>query len=117
MVKAAEMLDLVDTPKRLVVLTPLGQRFAAAPPADQRRLWREGLLQLRLFKVTRELMEPAGRRLSKKELLQEISNRLPTEDPETTFDTLVAWARFGGLFNYSEDLGRLTPGEALGAAA
>ena len=52
MVKAAEMLDLVDTPQRLVVLTPLGQRFAAAPPVDQHRLWREGLLQLRLFKVT-----------------------------------------------------------------
>ena len=113
MVKAAEMLDLVDTPKRLVVLTPLGQRFAAAPPVDQHRLWREGLLQLRLFKVTRELMELRGGELSRKELLQEISNRLPIEDPETTFDTLVAWARFGGLFNYSEDLGRLTPGEAL----
>ena len=111
------MLDLVDTPNRLVVLTPLGHRFAAAPPVDQRRLRREGVMPLRLFKVTRELMELRGGELSKKELLQESSNRLPTQDPETTFDTLVAWARFGGLFNYSEDLGRLTPGEALGAVA
>jgi len=117
MVKAAEMLDLVDTPRRLVVLTPPGQRFAAASPADQRRLWREGLLQLRLFKVTRELMDRRGGELSRDEVLQEIANRLPTEDPETTFDTLVAWARFGGLFSYSEDLGRLGPGEALGAVA
>jgi len=117
MVKAAEMLDLVDTPRRLVVLTPLGQRFAAAPPADQQRLWREGLLQLRLFKVTRELMELRGGELTRKELLLEIANRLPTEDPETTFDTLVAWARFGSLFHYSEEQGRLTPGEALGAVA
>jgi NitT/TauT family transport system ATP-binding protein len=116
-VKAAEMLDLVDTPRRLVVLTPLGQRFAAAPPVEQRRLWREGVMQLRLFKVTRELMELRGGELSKMELLQEISNRLPTEDPETTFDTLVAWARFGGLFNYSEEQGQLTPHEALGTVA
>jgi NitT/TauT family transport system ATP-binding protein len=116
-VKAAEILNLVDTPRRLVVLTPLGQRFAAAPPAEQHRLWRDGILQLRLFKVTQELMALRGGELHKAELLQELSNRLPTEDPETTFDTLVAWARFGGLFNYSEDLGRLTPGEGLGAVA
>jgi NitT/TauT family transport system ATP-binding protein len=116
-VKAAEMLDLVDTPRRLVILTSLGQRFAAAPPAEQRRLWCEGIMQLRLFKVTRQLMELRGGELSKKELLQEISNRLPTEDPETTFETLVAWARFGGLFNYSEEQGQLTPHEALGTVA
>jgi len=112
MVKAAEMIGLVDTPRRMVILTPLGQRFAAAPPVDQHRLWREGIMRLRLFKVTRELMDIRGGELSKDELLQEISNRLPTEDPEATFETLVAWARFGGLFLYSEDLGRLTPGEA-----
>ncbi len=62
-------------------------------------------------------MELREGELSKEELLQEISNRLPTEDPEATFETLVAWARFGGLFNYSEDLGRLTPGDALDAKA
>jgi NitT/TauT family transport system ATP-binding protein len=117
MVKAAEMIDLVDTPRRMVVLTPLGQRFAAAPPEDQRRLWREGILQLRLFRVIRELMGLRDSELSKEELMQEISRRLPTEDPEATFDTFVAWARFGGLFNYSEDLGRLTPGEPLRTVA
>ena len=116
-VKAAEMLDLVDTPRRLVVLTPLGQRFAAADPAVQQRLWREGILQLRLFRVVRELMELRGGELSHQELLEEIARRLPTEDPEATLETLVAWARFGGLFAYSDELGRLTPGAALGKIA
>ncbi len=107
-VKAAEMLDLVDTPKRLVVLTPLGQRFAAAPPDEQQRIWREQAGQLRLFKVTRDLIDLHRGELPKAELLQEIGTRLPTEDPAVTFDTLVAWGRFGGLLAYHEDLGLLT---------
>ncbi len=116
-VKAGEMLDLLDTPRRLVLLTPLGQRFAAAPRDEQKRIWAERALALRLFRVARDLMELHDGELSKNELLQEIANRLPTEDPESTFDTLVSWARFGGVFNYSEELARLTPGPSLGAAA
>ena len=106
-VKAAEMLDLVDTPKRLVVLTPRGQRFAAADVDERRRIWREQLLQLRLFRVTSELAERNGGEVTRKELMQEIAARLPMEDPETTVDTLVRWGRFGGLFVYSEDRGVL----------
>ena len=117
MVKAAEMLDLVDTPRRLVVLTPLGQRFAAGSPEEQKRIWGERALALRLFRVTRDLIELHGGELPKKELLQEISNRLPTEDPEATFEILIAWARRGGLFAYSEETERLTRGESLGAVA
>ena len=116
-VKAGEMLDLVDTPRRLVVLTPLGQRFATSPPEEQKRIWREKALELRLFRVARDLMALHDGELSKSELLQEISNRLPTEDPESTFDTLVSWARFGRLFAYSEEQERLTPGGSLDAVA
>ena len=116
-VKAGEMLDLLDTPRRLVLLTPLGQRFAAAPRDQQKRIWAERALALRLFRLARDLMELHEGELPRSELLQEISNRLPTEDPESTFDTLVSWARFGGVFNYSEELARLTPGPSLGSAA
>ena len=47
--------------------------------------------------------------LSKEALLQEISTRLPMEDPEATFETIVAWGRFGELFAYREEQGVLTP--------
>ena len=107
------MLDFVDTPKRLVVLTPLGRQFAAAGVDEQQDLWREQILQLRLFRVVRDLIDLHGGHVSKNEVLQEIGARLPMEDPETTFDTLVTWGRFGGLFAYSDELGRLTPGAAL----
>jgi NitT/TauT family transport system ATP-binding protein len=102
-VKAAEMLDFVDTPKRLVVLTPLGQRFAAASVDERKAIWGERALQLRLFRVTRDLIELRGGELSREELLQEIGTRLPMEDPEVTFDTLVVWGRFGSLLAYDDD--------------
>ena len=34
--------------------------------------------------------------------------RLPMEDPEETFDAVVAWGRFGELFAYREERETLT---------
>ena len=48
--KAAEMLDLVDTPKQAVVLTPEGRRFVKAPPQERQDLWKSAILNLRLFR-------------------------------------------------------------------
>jgi NitT/TauT family transport system ATP-binding protein len=102
-VKAAEMLDLVDTPKRLVVLTPLGRRFAAAAVDERKRTWAEQTMTLRLFRVAHDLIEQHGGELSREELMREIGVRLPMEDPDLTFDTLVGWGRFGGLLTYDDD--------------
>ena len=108
-VKAAEMLDLVDTPKRAVLLTPLGKRFVNANMDDRKDLWRAQLLELRLFRVVQEMMHLEDGELSEEALLQELATRLPMEDPEKTFETLVAWGRFGELFAYREERGVLTP--------
>jgi NitT/TauT family transport system ATP-binding protein len=108
-VKAAEMLDLVDTPKRAVLLTPLGKRFVNANMDDRKDLWRAQLLELRLFRVVQEMMDLDDGELPKEELLQELATRLPMEDPEQTFETIVAWGRFGELFAYREERGVLTP--------
>lgn len=108
-VKAAEMLDLVDTPKRSVLLTPLGKRFVNANMDDRKDLWRAQLLELRLFRVVKEMLHLEEGELPKEALLQEIATRLPMEDPEATFETIVAWGRFGELFAYREERGVLTP--------
>ncbi|HEY3400344.1 MAG TPA: nitrate/sulfonate/bicarbonate ABC transporter ATP-binding protein [Geothrix sp.] len=108
-VKAAEMLDLVDTPKRSVLLTSLGKRFVNANMDDRKDLWRAQLLELRLFRVVKEMLHLEEGELPKEALLQEIATRLPMEDPEATFETIVAWGRFGELFAYREERGVLTP--------
>jgi NitT/TauT family transport system ATP-binding protein len=108
-VKAAEMLDLVDTPKRMVQLTPTGVRFVKAGLPERKELWRRELLQIRLFKDVAEMLERApNHTLDRDVVLETIALLLPSEDYEKTFDHLIAWGRFGDVLSYDEDLQSLS---------
>jgi len=102
-VRAAEVLDLVDTPKRMVVLTPVGAAFAKAVADDRLRIWREQLLGIRLFKELYDLIaRQPEKRLSGEIALETIILHMPQEDHEKQFETMVIWARFGELFVFDE---------------
>jgi NitT/TauT family transport system ATP-binding protein len=107
-VKGLEMLELVETPKRSVHLTILGRKFVREGMDERKVIWRRQLMDLKLFRVVRELLDLREGELSREELIQEITGRLPMEDPELTFETIVAWGRFGELFAYRKDRGVLT---------
>lgn len=107
-VKSAEMMDFVDTPKRQVILSPLGKRFINASMDERKDIWRAQLLELKLFRVVRDMIIMHDGELTREDLILEIQQRLPMENPEQTFDTLVTWGRFGELFAYREDRGVLT---------
>ncbi len=105
-VKAAEMLDLVDTPKRLAVLTPDGRAFVKASPEERKTMWRKKLLELRIFSDVRDaLLEEPSHRLPRDFVLETIVLRMPAEDYEKMFGTWIGWARYGDLFAYDEDEG------------
>jgi NitT/TauT family transport system ATP-binding protein len=102
-VKAAEMLDLVDTPKRLAVLEPDGQNFVKARPEERQAIWRQHLLKIRLFRDVRDaLLRQPDRTLDRDFVLETIVLNLPQESYEKVFETFLRWARFGGLFAYDE---------------
>jgi NitT/TauT family transport system ATP-binding protein len=102
-VKAAEMLDFVDTPKRLVVLEPEGLRFIKATPEERKTIWRGQLLKLRLFREVFEALQREPKHAVDKEfILETIILNMPQENYETTFNTFIRWARFGDLFAYDE---------------
>jgi NitT/TauT family transport system ATP-binding protein len=107
-VKAAEMLDLVDTPKRLVILAPDGQRLLKADADARKAIWREQLLKLRVFRdlvgvLTREPQHDVDRDF----VLDMLALNLPDENHERLFGTVVTWARFGGMFDYDDGKERL----------
>jgi NitT/TauT family transport system ATP-binding protein len=102
--KAAEMLDLVDTPKHTVVLTAEGNQFIRAQPEERKLLWRQQLLKLKLFKDVYEFLQrDEDHALDKDYVLDLIVLRMPYENYDKVFATFVGWARYGELFRYNED--------------
>jgi NitT/TauT family transport system ATP-binding protein len=102
-VKAAEMLNFVDTPKSTVILEPLGKRFVQASAPDRKEIWREQLLTLSLFREIHDVLRRQRKhRIDRDFILETIVIQLPQENYEQVFQTLVGWATFGDLFVYDE---------------
>ncbi|HEX4412618.1 MAG TPA: nitrate/sulfonate/bicarbonate ABC transporter ATP-binding protein [Lacipirellulaceae bacterium] len=102
--EAAEMLDFVDTPKRLVVLTEMGRQYLQGDAAKRQAIWRTQLMTLRMFREVHEiLMRQPHQKLDESFILETIILNMPEENYEKLFHTFVAWARFGDLFDYDED--------------
>ena len=108
-VKAAEMLDFVDTPKRTVTLVADGQRLLrAATPEERRVVWREQLLKLRLFHDLDHVLERQPEHQLHRDFVYEIlALALPEENYGRMFDLLTRWARAGELFVYDAKHHRL----------
>jgi NitT/TauT family transport system ATP-binding protein len=103
-VKAAEMLGLVDTPKDDVNMTELGWYFLAAPNTVRKTLFKQQILRLRLFQmIISRLHEAADGRIGADEVLEELALLLPYDHSDQLFDTLIAWGRFAEIIDYDQD--------------
>jgi NitT/TauT family transport system ATP-binding protein len=101
--KAAELLDLVDTPKQDVVLTDVGKQFLAASPPERKAMFRERVQALRIFHDVMELLaRAANHRVDGEVVLEALALRLPYEDPARMLRTLVNWGRHADLFDYDQ---------------
>jgi NitT/TauT family transport system ATP-binding protein len=108
-VEAAELLELVDTPRRMVVLDAMGKTILKAGVLERKAIWRGQLLKLRLFQLLNEMLQKAATHAVDREtILETLILHLPQENYEKCFDTLVRWARYGDLFAYDEATQRLS---------
>jgi len=102
LVMAGEMLDFLDTPKEIVLLTELGRRFLQQDMAGRQAILREQLLKLDLFRFIVKRLERAPEKQLPKEIVEEdLVMRLLIRDVEPLFDTIVSWGRSGELFGYA----------------
>jgi len=104
LVKAAELLELVDTPKQQVVLTESGIRFATSDMNSRKRMMHESFGRLEIVKITTALLKTSGIiRVPVSEVIARIQELLPNQNAEQIVDTLINWGRFSEYFGYNDD--------------
>jgi NitT/TauT family transport system ATP-binding protein len=101
-VKAAEILDLVDTPKNDVHLTALGEKFYAADRAGRKKILTEQIYKLRLFHIILAYLE-INHETDAEKIIKDIAEALPHDNPEQVFQTMIAWGRYAGIMAYNAD--------------
>jgi NitT/TauT family transport system ATP-binding protein len=117
-VNAAELLGLVDTPRRLAVLSADGLRFVRASPAERKALWRERLRGLRLFREVEEALRRApGHRLPRDFVLELIAVQMPSESFHAVYETFASWARYAGLLAFNDRRRTVAPGREAATAS
>ena len=103
-VKAAEMLGLVDTPKDDVLMTQAGWYFLAAPAPARKTLFRQAILKLRLFQMlTSRLAAAPDGRIEADSVLEDLATLLPYDQPAKLLETLVAWGRYAELIDFDQN--------------
>lgn len=103
-VKAAEMLGLVDTPKDDVIMTQAGWYFLAAPATARKTLFLQAIMKLRLFQMlAARLDEAPDGRTDASIVLDELGTLLPYDQPAKVFQTLIAWGRYAELVDFDQN--------------
>ena len=102
--KAAEILNLVDTPGNDIVLTELGKNFANGDIAIRQRIIHEQLRALPLIHLLRRnLRNKSDHLLATVEVMRFIAQILPNENPEQVLETLIQWGRYGEVLSYDDE--------------
>ena len=100
LVKAAEILEFVDTPKNDVRLTELGRRFLAADREGRKKIFAGQVFKLRLFHIIIEYLKTQDE-VDADKILKDISTALPYDNPEKILQTMVAWGRYAGIMDFN----------------
>jgi NitT/TauT family transport system ATP-binding protein len=104
LVKAAELLDLVDTPRQTVVLTDSGRSFVEGDINVRKRMLHNLFSNLRTVQQVSDLLKQSETlRLPVEVVEQKIAEWLPNENPHKVVSVLIAWGRFSEVFGYNDD--------------
>jgi NitT/TauT family transport system ATP-binding protein len=107
LVKAAEILEFVDTPKDEVRFTELGKKFVDGDPDTQKEIFAEQVRKLRLFHIILAYLE-VQEEIDRETVTKDIATALPYENPEKILETMIAWGRYAGLMDYDTNTEMVT---------
>jgi NitT/TauT family transport system ATP-binding protein len=102
-IKAAELIGLVETPGQAVRLTTKGQEFRAADPKLKKILMHNLLLDLKTFRHFADLIDHAeDNQIAEKDVYEDLAQLFPGERPKVLFKTMMGWARYAELFTFNQ---------------
>jgi NitT/TauT family transport system ATP-binding protein len=105
-IKAAELIDLVETPGQMVKLTKQGVDFKKLDTKGRKKMMHDLLLDLKIFRHLHDKIEQAGvSEVTEEEVLNDLAQFFPNERPKILFKTLIGWARYGELFTFEPRTG------------
>jgi NitT/TauT family transport system ATP-binding protein len=100
-VKAAELIDLAETPGQSVRLTKSGIAFQKADTKGRKKLIHDLLLDLKIFKHFADRIDQAEEKeITEEQALSDLTQLFPNERTKVLFKQLVSWARYAELFSY-----------------
>jgi NitT/TauT family transport system ATP-binding protein len=107
-IKAAELIGLVETPGQTVRLTKEGQAFRQADVKHRKELMRGLLLELKIFRHFADRIDHAEeKQITDTEVLEDLAKLFPSERPKVLIKTMVGWARYAELFSFDPKQGIL----------
>jgi NitT/TauT family transport system ATP-binding protein len=103
-IKAGEMLELVETSRNQVKLTLKGSEALKATLQAKKELLRGQMLKLQVFQHIVKLLEAKpGNEVPAEVIVEELAVLLPQEQPRQLFTTLLNWGRYGEIFGYARE--------------
>ena len=100
-IKAGELIDLVETPGQSVRLTKAGVAFRKADGKQRKKLMHDLLLELKIFRYIFDKIEQSEQKeITEEGVLIDLVQFFPNERPKSLFKILVGWARYAELFAF-----------------
>jgi NitT/TauT family transport system ATP-binding protein len=107
-IKAAELIGLVETPGQTVRRTAKGNEFRQADPRQRKALMHDLLLDLKIFRHFADRIDHAEeKQLEEKDVIEDLAQLFPGERPKILLRTMVGWSRYAELFSYDPRQGLL----------
>lgn len=104
LVKAAELLGLVDTPKQKVILTDLAQQILISDINERKKILNAEFSKLHIVDLVDQILkETKIFRISNNKLCDKIQELFPREDAHKILQVLIDWGRYTEHYGYNDD--------------
>lgn len=112
LVKAGEMLDLVDSRADHVTVTDMGRQMRVQDAAGRKQVLAQQLQRLTVVRFALEVVRSSGDHgIGRDDLYAAMAQRQP--HAAASLDTLIGWARYAELLTFDASEGLILAGEAL----